>query len=526
MSKGTVTGGGTDGKYNVTMDMLDGADVELSDVYCADLTDDLTGNVGLIAIAGDRRKGVNILPGHAGGAAYNATRDGEMKRVRKWPYTEPTGEVYWNWAMRAGWQRWRPNYRYGTITHIYSGLDTCDLTLDACYATDVPDGKRMSINPADLTLGSVEIEYMDCDSAAFVVGDRVIVQYENNSWDHPKVIGFVREPNGCFWHIVLKLGEKCTVWDILNDQVAENVYLDADHATMATFPCNYADISDWIAARSVVAATDLFVKVDQSWYLPSYSESEWGGPWNSMSPCPPGSPNDFGGTYGFLGGTIGEGVDENLWGFDNTKSYDYTHDDFVTAPCETGTAHDDNVDEDTVYSMAFGFTLDAQNGSDGKLGFWQNREYTEENRDHTADPFWTTWTKSEYYFYTYTWGNGAHPGCEGDSYFSSEPAGAYGATKSGDQSNYASTPWTLLGDDSFDKSQWSIGYAGHYSEDEELLTVFLVKDKPGSRAGYAAIGDVHSADPSTLAKHAGATTALQALVDVGTGKDISATYLR
>jgi hypothetical protein len=197
MSKGTIMSNSGEGLYSVSMDRKDGSPVVAS-AWCADLTEDLSGNVGVIEIAGDAGKGFNILPGHEGNAVYDAARDGEMKRIQKFPNTSPTGEVYWNWAMRAGWQKWKPNYRYGEISNIDPDADTCTVALDPCYATDAPDGAQLDINQTS-SLSGVAIEYMDCNAMAFEDGDRVIVAFENNDWSSPRVIGFESEPKSCFW---------------------------------------------------------------------------------------------------------------------------------------------------------------------------------------------------------------------------------------------------------------------------------------------------------------------------------------
>jgi predicted transglutaminase-like cysteine proteinase len=46
-------------------------------------------------------------------------------------------------------------------------------------------------------LDLVPIEYMNCNSAAFVSGDRVVVQFIDQKWETPKVIGFVENPEAC-----------------------------------------------------------------------------------------------------------------------------------------------------------------------------------------------------------------------------------------------------------------------------------------------------------------------------------------
>jgi predicted transglutaminase-like cysteine proteinase len=44
---------------------------------------------------------------------------------------------------------------------------------------------------------SVPIEYMNCNASAFAVGDTVVVKFEGQDFDQPKVIGFAEEPKTC-----------------------------------------------------------------------------------------------------------------------------------------------------------------------------------------------------------------------------------------------------------------------------------------------------------------------------------------
>ncbi|MBW2624436.1 MAG: hypothetical protein JRD68_16120 [Deltaproteobacteria bacterium] len=266
MSKASVSGG-KDGLYDATIEMKDGTPF-VSPVHCADLTEDLSGNVGILEIAGALDKGFNIQPGYEGNAVYNAARDGAMKQIRKFPDTKPTGEVYHNWALFPGWQKWhRPAYRYGTITHVYTGADTCDVTLDPCYATDTPDGKQLNINPDDLTLGNVPIEYMDCDSAAFSDDDRVIVRFDGplvvaDPWGSPKVIGFTSEPKGC--------GFK---FKIIRDDA---VIIGDDWASDEGRP----SFDDWgfvpcLSIKNSLGSSKTIYYGDQDWWDSNFPEEGW-----------------------------------------------------------------------------------------------------------------------------------------------------------------------------------------------------------------------------------------------------------
>jgi hypothetical protein len=269
VSKGTVSGGG-DGLYTATIERNDGSSVTMP-AWCCDLTEDLGGTVGIIEIAGDREKGINLQPGFEGNAVYNASRDGELKQIQKFPTTSPTQEVYWNWAMRPGWQKWKPNYRYGTITAIDYDADTCDVALDACYATDTPDGQQLDINQSS-SLSGVPIEYMDCDSAPFEVGDNVLVKFEGQAWASPKVIGFKEEPKACgsqylcVWGIGNPGGEDCFAWDLLTNAPAS---IKDDSGNPVTFPIKKANISTWLSNHKELDG------VEELWSRTSDTSGNW-----------------------------------------------------------------------------------------------------------------------------------------------------------------------------------------------------------------------------------------------------------
>jgi len=159
-------------------------------VWCADLTEDLSGNVGIIEVAGVRGKGFNIQPGYDGNAVYDAVRDGKIKPAA----ATPSPETYFNWGIQGGWQKWTPGFRYGTISNLDRDADTCTVTFDA----ETNDDTGLDINQTT-SLSDVAIEYMDCNSAAFEDGDEVVVEFQENDWNSPQVIGFKSEPKGCVW---------------------------------------------------------------------------------------------------------------------------------------------------------------------------------------------------------------------------------------------------------------------------------------------------------------------------------------
>jgi predicted transglutaminase-like cysteine proteinase len=48
-----------------------------------------------------------------------------------------------------------------------------------------------------LVIQDVPIEYMDCNSEAFIDGDNIIVEFTDQDWNQPKAIGFKENPAGC-----------------------------------------------------------------------------------------------------------------------------------------------------------------------------------------------------------------------------------------------------------------------------------------------------------------------------------------
>jgi len=180
--------------YEKRLDVLNSIPetLALPGVWCADLTEDLTGNVGIIEVPGESTH-FNIQPGYGGNAAYNQTRDGQLTPTLA--MTPP--QAFYNLAMLPGWQKWRPTYRYGTITAMDDGLAA--VTLDAATSSQ----QNIDINQSD-TISDVPIDYMDCDDIAFEVGDVVIVKFENQSFIDPKIIGFKDHPKDCYYRFVLK----------------------------------------------------------------------------------------------------------------------------------------------------------------------------------------------------------------------------------------------------------------------------------------------------------------------------------
>ncbi|SEM55702.1 hypothetical protein SAMN04489760_1225 [Syntrophus gentianae] len=160
---------------------------ESVEAWCADLSRNLKGEVGTVEIPGERAI-VLIQPGYSNASAYSAARDGILEPALA---GTPAG-TFFNWALLPGWQKWKPTYRSGYITAKDGVL--CDVAL----IESVSSVKDLDVNTVSF-LQNVPMVYMECNEVAFLVGDHVVVQFEGQSWDHPKVIGFVDHPRGCYW---------------------------------------------------------------------------------------------------------------------------------------------------------------------------------------------------------------------------------------------------------------------------------------------------------------------------------------
>ena len=182
--------------------------------WCADYTEDLTGEVATVEVPAEGVVGefatwrrVQIRPGYEGRANYLPARDGQMlHREGQAGY-----QAYFNAAILPGVQRWRPQYRIGVITSIDNEADTCSLTIQG----EDSSAQSLIIDPPDsqYTKTGVPIEYMSCDAAAFEVGDRVLVEFQDRDWQQPRVIGFEKEPKPCFIIMAYNLGISYTFSD-------------------------------------------------------------------------------------------------------------------------------------------------------------------------------------------------------------------------------------------------------------------------------------------------------------------------
>ena len=151
--------------------------------WCVDLTENGTGLVATVDIPGES----DLLLIDAGCRTW-AQSDGYF---RERDLMSPA-QCYYNLAVLPTWQKYKPTYRWGTITQINDTLKTVNLTL----FDSTSSAQRIRVNQRS-SFVDVPVEYMECGSDAFVVGDRVVVRFLDQSWSNPIVIGFVDNPRAC-----------------------------------------------------------------------------------------------------------------------------------------------------------------------------------------------------------------------------------------------------------------------------------------------------------------------------------------
>lgn len=193
-------------------------------IWCADLTTDLSGEVGTAEIPGERGN-VQILPGGGQG-------EGQLQRAIA---GTPSG-VYFNLSVLPGWQKWKPTYRHGTITSISGSL--CSVALDHAVSSQ----QLLSVNQAS-SLTMVPIVYMDCNAEAFSVGDAVLVKFTGQDWSDPVVIGFKSSPKLC------PELDTCTCYftGVIVSKTDDNIFRVKEKDTDFIYTARRSDWVEWVA---------------------------------------------------------------------------------------------------------------------------------------------------------------------------------------------------------------------------------------------------------------------------------------
>jgi hypothetical protein len=234
-----------------------GAQEHNREAWCADLTEDAeVGDlVATIEIPGEPGQ-ILIAPA----ARQPATVDGKLMMRG----AMNSAQVAWNWAVLPGWQKWKPTCRVGTLTDKDDDMNMGTVAFDVARstATGIPRATRdnaawkMGGDPAGLPVnqadpGWIEFEYMECDSWAFAVGDRVVVEFRGQDWSSPMIIGFESHPKEC---------KKNLLTGVLMDSVISR------HQT------NRYDYYDQYEGVKIDDGTDRWLfRGGQKWYIQQWS---------------------------------------------------------------------------------------------------------------------------------------------------------------------------------------------------------------------------------------------------------------
>lgn len=165
--------------------------IETRSAWCADLTEDAPAGsyVATVDIPGESNL-ILIAPG----AREWTPSDGELTARE----IMSPAQAFLNAAILPGVQKFRPTYRWGTITAINYSTDRCSVSL----APAVSSAQGLGVNLVS-SLTNVPVVYSTCNAGAFNVGDRVVVEFVGQSWTSPRVIGFLDNPKACApWPLV------------------------------------------------------------------------------------------------------------------------------------------------------------------------------------------------------------------------------------------------------------------------------------------------------------------------------------
>lgn len=173
-------------KTKIYLESFDFTGVQYS-AWCADLSEELSGIIGTVEVPGERGT-IQIKPGFTNNATYNLAVDGILQHA----IAGTAANVYVNWSIFPGWQKWKPTFRYGQITS--KNGDNCNIQLESANSSQ----QNLNINQTT-TLSNVPIKYMDCDGDPFEVGDNVLIKFLSQNWGTPQVVGFKDYPKPCAW---------------------------------------------------------------------------------------------------------------------------------------------------------------------------------------------------------------------------------------------------------------------------------------------------------------------------------------
>lgn len=152
-------------------------------VWCATHTTNATGEVATIEVPGEPDWIVMAPAGRKPTVA-----DGFLlNRTAMSPE-----QAFFNYAILPGWQRFTPTYRFGTIYDIDKTTNTCSVMLWPAASS----AQRLPVNKKSV-FTSVPVVYLTCHAKAFKPEDSVLVEFQGQDWENPRVVGFQHTPRRC-----------------------------------------------------------------------------------------------------------------------------------------------------------------------------------------------------------------------------------------------------------------------------------------------------------------------------------------
>lgn len=163
---------------------------ETRQAWCVDYTTNAAAGASVATLDINGEGALTVI---APGCRAPATSDGQL-RARQ---VQSPAQLFVNLAWLPAWQKWKPMYRWGTITALDKDANTASVSLAAATSS----AQDLGINQSS-SLANVPVTYMTCNASIFEVGDRVVVQFDGQSWGSPRVVGFLDNPRPCNWTCV------------------------------------------------------------------------------------------------------------------------------------------------------------------------------------------------------------------------------------------------------------------------------------------------------------------------------------
>jgi hypothetical protein len=246
------------------LDRLKDAGALTVSAWCADFTEDLSGTVATMEVSGEVNPliggGINIRPADGDRAAYNASY-GKLQRST---LMSPAGFA-WNFTMIQPWMKWKPFWRYATVTAKDEDNDTVDVTLQPILSkAGAWLAKQKDFNePWDSSMSGVPVNYMSCGAKVFEPGDEVVIEFRQGgggglSYAEPFCIGFKQEPRDCWPELLFPVGWVYEPWEFSDDLTGEP-WADINSLQPPGWPDCYS--TGIVASGGAFDANGIFQKV-------------------------------------------------------------------------------------------------------------------------------------------------------------------------------------------------------------------------------------------------------------------------